>query len=223
MPVCEMFASLQGEGIWLGVPSAFVRFAGCNLACTWCDTPYASREPLEYEDTSMEDILAFATSDAEVRHVVLTGGEPMLQPLLPELTRQLKARGLTITIETNGTLPPGDVVCDLGSLSPKLPNSGHGLDCVSPCQPETARAWLDHSDCQFKFVIQTRGNIAAVHAFLEALGRDVSPERIFLMPEGRHPGQIAERTATLVELCRETGFRYGRRLQLDLFGDTRGT
>jgi 7-carboxy-7-deazaguanine synthase len=217
-----MFVSLQGEGLWLGVPSVFVRFASCNLACTWCDTPYASREPLEFEDLPVSEILGFATADPKVRHVVLTGGEPMLQPLLPELTRELKARGCIITIETNGTIPPGDVVCDLASLSPKLPNSGHG-EPVSPCHPETARAWLEHGDCQLKFVMQDRENISAVRAFLEGLDRDVSPERIFLMPEGRHPDQIAERTAALVDLCLDTGFRYGRRLQLDLFGDTRGT
>ena len=223
MPVAEMFVSLQGEGIWLGVPSVFIRFAGCNLACTWCDTPYASREPLECRDVAVDEIVAYASQDTEVRHVVLTGGEPMLQPLLPGLTGDLKTQGLTITIETNGTIPPGDVVCDLASLSPKLPNSGHRAPTVSPGTPDTFRRWLDHCPCQFKFVIQAAQDIADVRTLLEQLQRDVQPERVFLMPEGRQADQIAAKTDMLVELCRQTGFRYGRRLQLDLFGDTRGT
>lgn len=219
MPVCEQFVSLQGEGIWLGVPSVFIRFAGCNLACPWCDTPYASREPLEFRDVPLTELVAYATADPKVRQVVLTGGEPLLQPLLPELTRQLKAQGLTITIETNGTLPPGDVVCDLASLSPKLANSG----AVPAGCPEAARAWFDRFPCQFKFVIMAAENIGDVQAFLGQLQRDVLPERVFLMPEGRESAQIAARTDLLVALCRHTGFRYGRRLQLDLFGSKRGT
>ena len=223
MPVCERFVSLQGEGIWLGVPSAFLRFAGCNLACRWCDTPYASRAPLECESIPMAELVAWATADPAVRHVVLTGGEPMLQPMLPELARQLAARDRKVTIETNGTIPPAGIACDLASLSPKLRNSGHGGPSVSPCPPPVARQWLAHCPCQLKFVIQEERDLDDVREFLGELDRGVQPEHVFLMPEGRRPEEIAARTEMLVRFCLETGFRYGRRLQLDLFGDTRGT
>ena len=78
MKISELFYSIQGEGKLTGVPSVFVRASGCNLRCTWCDTPYASWEP-EGENFSVaqivERVIAFPA-----RHVVLTGGEPMMMP-----------------------------------------------------------------------------------------------------------------------------------------------
>ena len=104
--ITEIFYSIQGEGELVGVPSVFVRTSGCNLRCAWCDTPYASWNP-EGRRWSAQEVFEKVVSFSGASHVVLTGGEPMLAPDLPELAALLHAAGWHITIETAGTLPPG--------------------------------------------------------------------------------------------------------------------
>jgi len=79
MKIAEIFYSVQGEGGLVGVPSIFIRTSGCNLRCSWCDTPYASWHP-EGEELSIGRILELTTEYRAARHVVLTGGEPMIMP-----------------------------------------------------------------------------------------------------------------------------------------------
>ena len=100
MWISEIFYSLQGEGELTGVPSVFIRFAGCNLRCSWCDTKYASWTP-EGTHLSMDEILA-EVERHPAAHVVLTGGEPMIAKELPDLASRLRAGGKHITIETGG-------------------------------------------------------------------------------------------------------------------------
>ncbi len=96
----EIFESLQGEGRNTGRPCVFVRFAGCNLACPWCDTDVAPRFALSRDDL-VKEILSY-----RVTSVVLTGGEPTLVEGMPELVAALKAAGRWIAVETNGTNDP---------------------------------------------------------------------------------------------------------------------
>ncbi|HUB33862.1 MAG TPA: 7-carboxy-7-deazaguanine synthase QueE, partial [Bryobacteraceae bacterium] len=117
MRIAELFYSLQGEGSLVGVPSVFIRTTGCNLRCSWCDTPYTSWQP-EGTDWSLRQILAEVRAHP-ARHAVVTGGEPMIQPEIIPLTEQLRAAGLHITVETAGTVFQ-PVACDLMSISPKL-------------------------------------------------------------------------------------------------------
>src|SRR6185295_2947554 len=91
MKISEIFYSIQGEGILAGVPSVFLRTSGCNLRCTWCDTPYTSWNP-EGSEMSLEAIWEAASLHA-ARHAVVTGGEPMIAPRIVELTEGLRARG----------------------------------------------------------------------------------------------------------------------------------
>ena len=120
MRIAEIFRSIQGEGFLTGTRSVFVRTSGCNLRCSYCDTPYTSWTP-EGEDLSVDEIAA-RIDELDCRHVVLTGGEPMLFAELIPLAAGLRRRGKHITIETAGTLYL-PVECDLMSLSPKLSNS----------------------------------------------------------------------------------------------------
>jgi 7-carboxy-7-deazaguanine synthase len=129
MRIAEVFFSVQGEGSLVGVPSVFVRTSGCNLRCTWCDTPYTSWQP-EGDDRSLDSILEEVRGFG-AKHVVVTGGEPMIAPAIVQLTERLKQLDLHITIETAGTvLAP--VRADLMSISPKLANS-------TPHQRESGR------------------------------------------------------------------------------------
>ena len=110
----EIFESLQGEGRNSGRPCVFVRFAGCNLACPWCDTDRARRLSLPLEDL-VDEIASF-----KPKSVILTGGEPTLVADMPELIAALKARGYWIAVETNGTNAPDWLAfVDYVACSPK--------------------------------------------------------------------------------------------------------
>ncbi|RLS48639.1 MAG: 7-carboxy-7-deazaguanine synthase QueE, partial [Planctomycetota bacterium] len=117
MKIAEVFHSIQGEGLLAGIPSVFVRTSGCNLRCWFCDTPYSSWEP-EGEKLDPAEILQ-QVLDIDCKHVVITGGEPMLWPSLVELVDGLRRAGRHVTVETAGTLDV-PLVCDLASISPKL-------------------------------------------------------------------------------------------------------
>ena len=99
-PLVEIFESLQGEGRNTGRPVVFVRFAGCNLACPWCDTDVAKRFEL-----SLEELVAEVRTH-RAKSVILTGGEPTIQKGMDELVAALKAAGYWIGVETNGTDEP---------------------------------------------------------------------------------------------------------------------
>jgi len=116
----ERFVSVQGEGSLVGVPSSFVRVSGCNLRCTWCDTPRSSWAP-EGERQSLEEIVSWCALGP--RHVVLTGGEPLLFARCAPLSRALRAAGHHLTIETAGSVWCEGVEADLMSISPKLSHS----------------------------------------------------------------------------------------------------
>jgi 7-carboxy-7-deazaguanine synthase len=226
MKIAEIFYSIQGEGLLAGVPSVFVRTSGCNLRCTWCDTPYTSWKP-EGEDRTLDDILA------EVRrhrptHVVVTGGEPMLTEDIVLLTKRLRETDLHVTIETAGTVYQ-PVVCGLMSVSPKLANS-------TPRQREEGR-WAAHHErlryqpdvlkrlmaenpYQLKFVVCTPEDLEEINKIIEETGAD--RERVILMPEGIDPQAIYSRARWLADICKTQNVRYGPRLHIDIWGNERG-
>ena len=117
MVVNEIFYSLQGEGFLAGVPSVFVRLAGCPLRCRWCDTKYAWDETAGAEQSI--GAIVEAVRQWPCKFIVITGGEPMINPDLPDLVRELKASGKHITIETAGIAFIPDMPCDLMSISPE--------------------------------------------------------------------------------------------------------
>ncbi len=222
MKIAEVFYSVQGEGILVGVPSVFVRTSGCNLRCSWCDTPYTSWTP-EGTSLAVDEIVA-RVRQYPARHVVVTGGEPMLFAETTELTEQLRAARLHITIETAGTVDRG-VECDLMSISPKLANSTpEGPWALQHdrlrYQPDVLRRLIARYSFQLKFVIAHESDLAEVKAMLADLS--APPERVVLMPEGTTPGVLAERGRWLTQICMREGFRYSPRLHVDLWGTERG-
>ena len=121
MRVTEIFFSIQGEGTRAGRPCVFVRFTGCDLRCNYCDTAYAFTGGRE---ASREEILA-EVARHPCRLVLLTGGEPMLQRELPDLARDLLARGYEVLVETHGQAPLDslpDAVVRIADV--KTPESG---------------------------------------------------------------------------------------------------
>jgi 7-carboxy-7-deazaguanine synthase len=230
MLISEIFHSIQGEGELTGVPSVFVRTSGCNLRCVWCDTPYASWQP-EGKPLTVEGVVAEIMKHPP-RHVVLTGGEPMVAPGISELADALTRLGRHVTIETAATIAPGGIACDLASLSPKLLNSApdprkHGTwrrkHEALRWQPDIVRAWLDAYPWQLKFVVTQPADIEEIEGMLAQLRRDVPRHKVLLMPEGTTASALRERSLWLSELCKQRGFRYAFRLQIELYGNTRGT
>ena len=229
MRIAEIFHSIQGEGLLAGVPSVFVRTSGCNLRCHWCDTPYASWKP-EGPEMSVAEILR-KVSDWDCRHIVLTGGEPMIAPDLPALAAALRKAGQHITIETAATVVPAGIACDLASLSPKLSNSTPPPERdpawakkheASRLQPSVISDWIRNYAFQLKFVVSTEQDISEIKNLLSLL--PPAPfHQILLMPEGIDFQTLAEKAGWLVEVCKREGFRFCPRLHIELFGHTRGT
>ncbi len=232
LPISETFTSIQGEGKLTGVPSFFIRVSGCNLRCGWCDTPYASWSP-EGTPQPLDNLVDQAQASG-VKHVVLTGGEPMMFDSSTELTQQLRSRGLHITIETAGTIHR-DLACDLMSISPKLANSdpvfGDARDPLGVWRQRhqqrrtnttALQALIDsYVNRQLKFVVTSPADLAEIDTLLSQL-HNWSPDDIQLMPEGITP-PTREQTEWVVGECLRRNWRYCRRLHIDLFGNKRGT
>jgi 7-carboxy-7-deazaguanine synthase len=231
MLISEIFYSVQGEGELTGVPSVFVRTSGCNLRCAWCDTPYASWNP-EGTTHTVEEIVTQVERYPQARHVVLTGGEPMIAKDIRPLAAGLRALGRHITIETAATVAPEDIACDLASLSPKLLNSApdpvehmawRKKHEATRWQPDVVRAWVDHYPYQFKFVVARPEDVEELEHMLAALHREIPRHKVLLMPEATTLETMRMRAAWLAELCKARGYRYAHRLHIELYGNKRGT
>jgi len=227
--LAELFYSIQGEGKLCGVPSAFVRTSGCNLRCTWCDTPYTSWSP-EGEEAAVAQIVG-RVRETGARHVVVTGGEPMIAPQIGALCAALKAEHLHVTVETAGTVFH-PVPMDLASISPKLANS-------TPHEREGGRFAAAHEqqrlnlgviqrfidgagDFQLKFVVMGEEDLEEIATVLAGL-RGWKPADVLLMPEGTDVATLRGREPWVAEVCKQHGYRYCPRLHIALYGHARGT
>lgn len=239
IPISEEFSSIQGEGMCTGVHSYFVRTGGCNLRCFWCDTPYTSWKP-EMKQTEVSEIFQRIVADP-ARHVVITGGEPMLFPEpVAALIKLCNDIGKPVTIETNGTIYDSRVQPNLWSVSPKLPSSaptadnGQGgsetlnlnarelhlknIECADlrmffkPTQESTA--------CQFKFVVTTPRDVEDVETL--CVKHRVPKHLIWLMPEGRTAVEVLEKQKWVADLCKERGYNLSTRLHTLIWGARRG-
>lgn len=226
MRIAELFYSVQGEGMLVGMPSVFVRTSGCNLRCSFCDTPYTSWNP-EGSNQSVDDILK-RIKEYDCKYVVLTGGEPMIAPEIEMLCDRLKNDGFHLTIETAATVYK-PIRADLMSLSPKLANSAPPVESGWAERHErdrinlhVIRQFMEHFACQFKFVIDQPEDIAEVQDLLAQLPT-ISKEHIFLMPQATIVEELVKKGRWIAELCKADGYRFGPRLHIDLWGHTRGT
>lgn len=228
MRVAEIYRSVQGEGLLTGVESVFVRASGCNLRCKFCDTPHASWTP-EGDDLAVEEIVERVEALA-CRHVVLTGGEPMLHSELTPLCDDLARAGLHLTIETAGTLDLA-VRSDLMSISPKLSNSTpparehpdwSARHERSRSRPHVVRRLVRDYAYQVKFVVDRHEDCLEVEEYLHDLP-EIDRSLVLLMPQGVGVAELAEREAWLRPYCEREGLKYCPRRQIEWFGPRRGT
>jgi 7-carboxy-7-deazaguanine synthase len=228
MRIAEIFRSMQGEGFLTGTDSVFVRTAGCNLRCWFCDTPYASWHP-RGDDRSVHDVVRLVLGFG-VEHVVLTGGEPMLFSELIPLCAELTGHGCHITVETAGTLYL-PVRCDLMSISPKLSNSSprpgeherrrRRHDRTRHAPQVIHRLTKEHA-YQMKFVIDEPLDLDEVESYLAEFP-DLDRNCVLLMPQGTDATTL-QRTETWLEPeCRARGFRFCPRKHVEWYGLVPGT
>ena len=247
MVINEIFYSLQGEGFLAGVPSVFVRLAGCPLHCRWCDTKYAWDQRAG-EDYNISDIVKTVLRRKEspeqqwpCKFIVITGGEPMINPDLPQLVRQLKTTGKHITIETAGItgwdgleareftarMAVPQMPCDLMSISPKLSNS-------APTDPELAavhedsrldiavlQELLDNYEYQLKFIVDSQDDLPEIQQTIEKIG-SVNPEKVMLMPQAATRDELLAKSPMVANMCKQSGFVFSQRLQVLLWNNQKG-
>jgi 7-carboxy-7-deazaguanine synthase len=231
MKINEIFYSIQGEGFLAGTPSIFIRVADCPLNCRWCDTKYAFEEA-DAKDYSIEQIIK-KIQQWDCRHIVITGGEPMINPdlskriELPDLVQAVKDLDKYITIETNGIAFIPEMPCDLMSISPKLSNT-------IPNDSETARfhdesrldlailsVLLDEYDYQIKFVVDSEDDLPEIQETIEKIG-NVNLHRVMLMPQAKTRVDFIQKAPMVAELCKKTGYAFSPRLQIVLWNTSKG-
>ncbi len=215
----EIFHSIQGEGVSQGAPSVFVRLAGCNLACSWCDTAYSwngSATPLKLSAEEVAD----AVLQYPCARIVVTGGEPLIQQkALPELFALLPEH--FIEVETNGTILPDDaVIRSVGqfNVSPKLPHSGN--DAAKSWRPDVLRRLAATGKAWFKFVVSCEDDLTHILNVSPATG--IPKEKILIMPLAATGAELTAMREQTVAWCLRRGLRFSDRLHIAIWGDKKG-
>ena len=247
----EIFGpTIQGEGMFSGVPSFFVRFNGCNLRCCFkggsiCDTAYTSHKPessfFEYTSAALAEIKSLIDTNPQVSDIVFTGGEPMLQQeaiaaIIDELDQCYD--NLCYTVETNGTLPVGESIkgkIDLWSISPKLSNStyfaGHNISKTLQAAHNSFRlnykaicTYLDDAPTQLKFVYTDEETEQEIKEWMDGLYRvkHIVNAPVLIMPEGETAAQISKISEKAVQACIRNGWRFCDRVHIRIWGNKRG-
>jgi 7-carboxy-7-deazaguanine synthase len=230
----ELFGpTFQGEGPFTGRRCSFVRFALCNLTCSWCDTPYtwdwngrngiAYNKADEVHPTSIHDIMdRLATHGTDL--VILTGGEPLVQASAHhELVTELVGHGYTVQTETNGTLIPAGQLATPNeqihwSVSPKLDSAGMSVD--QTIIPAALQWFAAQPNATFKFVVT---DLAAVKQTAKLVNRYNLPHnRVWLMPEGITAEAIQTALPDVAAAALDHGYQLSSRLHVTTWGDQRG-
>ena len=240
----EIFHSLQGEGVNLGVPSVFIRSSLCNLHCRWCDTDYTwnwEGTPWQHDRETSESgyqkfkrkeyIVEMPIPDVVAKidsfscyNIILTGGEPLQQEAawvgLMQLLTSLNP-AYRFEVETNGTLVPSEVFDDAVhqyNVSPKLSNSGNPDNLR--INPDALSFFSVSPKAWYKFVIAEPTDLEEVETLISQY--NLPQARVILMPEGRDETSLQHRRLWLADICRDRNYRYSDRLHIQLWGSKRG-
>jgi 7-carboxy-7-deazaguanine synthase len=222
----EVFDSLQGEGVNMGKPCRFVRLALCNLHCHYCDTKYTwDFKQFDYEKEVREEsvqALADQLRRAPAGHVVITGGEPLLQQRALAKVLERVPTELFLEVETNGTRVPLPELLsriDQWNVSPKL--AGAGDPESARIRPEALTALRDTGRAYLKLVVRSEGERDEAEQLRERFG--FTRERTLLMPEATTPEQLEARSPQVAAWSQALNVRFSSRLHVALWGGRRGT
>ncbi len=215
----EIFYSVQGEGVSVGKPSIFIRLAGCNLACAWCDTAYSWNGSVKAVHLSLEEIVN-KILQYPCKHLVITGGEPLLQQkALLKLVEMLPE--FSFEIETNGSVKPLPELLERVeqvNVSPKLEHSGNFLS--KAWNPAALQAFAQSGKAWFKFVVSSESDI--VHLLVESERLGISRSRILLMPQAKTRDELNLSRSRVVNWCLKYNVRFSDRLHISIWGDKKG-
>ncbi len=215
----EIFHSIQGEGVSQGTPCVFLRLAGCNLACSWCDTAYSWDGTAPGARLTPEKA-AELVLQYPCRRLVLTGGEPLIQQkAIPAMLRLLPNHA--VEVETNGTLMPDEELLERVTqfnVSPKLPHSGN--DAAKIWKPAILRHLAGTGKAWFKFVVASEDDVKAVLRRASEAG--IPAERILIMPLASTREELDARRARIVEWCLRRGLRFSDRLHIAIWDSKKG-
>jgi len=225
MRINEIFYSLQGEGFFAGVPSVFVRLAGCPLRCRWCDAKYTWEQTAgtTYSIAKIVEIV----QKWPCKFVVITGGEPMINSDLPKLVQELKASGKHVTIETAGIAYMPDMFCDLMSISSKLSNSAPEDAKLAAVHEDSRldvavlRELIDNYKYQLKFVVDSQDDVHEIQQTIEKVG-NIDSNKVMLMPQAATRDELLSKSPMVAEICKSTGYTFCQRLQVMLWNNERG-
>ena len=213
-----IFSSIQGEGPNIGVPCIFIRLAGCNLNCEFCDTKFSWSKG---KDMSIKDIITKIKTFKNINHIVITGGEPMLQiENILKLRGQLESDFINNTdavlynyeLETNGSLWNDDITSCFQyiSISPKKKTILH---------PDLIKERLNNNII-FKFVIENAKSFNFWNLFIKEL--NIYKRQVYMMPQSRTRQEFIGNGQDLATLCIKHGYRFAPRLQLVLWDKRQG-
>ena len=225
MKISEIFKSIQGEGTNAGKPSIFLRTAECNLKCTWCDTKYTwdwknfdySKEVKEISIKEIREII----ERFHLRHLVITGGEPLMQQDdLAELLVFLKPE-FYVEIETNGTILPNNALSalvDQWNVSPKTKNSGNPLEM---CEDNECYAFFSkQKNCYFKYVVENKDDLMEIHHLMKK--HRLEKNRVLLMTQAITKEELLERENNVFLLSKENDLGFSPRMHVTKWGSQRG-
>ena len=225
MQINEIFKSIQGEGPNFGKPAIFLRTAQCNLKCTWCDTKYTCDwknydYTKEVKEMTLEEIKE-RILDLEIKHLVITGGEPLLQQDdLADLLSFLKP-DFYVEIETNCTILPNKMLTDLvdqWNVSPKTENSGNPLELYE--NDECYYFFANQENCFFKYVVENESDIPEIKKFVTKY--NIPENRVQLMTQASTKEEISAREKSISELAKANNFLFSPRLHVAMWGAQRG-
>ena len=225
MQINEIFKSIQGEGPNFGKPAIFLRTAQCNLKCTWCDTKYTwdwknYDYAKEVKEMTIEEIKE-QLMDLEIKHLVITGGEPLLQQDdLADLLSFLKP-DFYVEIETNCTILPNKMLTDLvdqWNVSPKTENSGNPLELYE--NDECYYFFANQENCFFKYVVENESDIPEIKKFVTKY--NIPENRVQLMTQASTKEEISAREKSISELAKANNFLFSPRLHVAMWGAQRG-
>ena len=225
MLINELFYSLQGEGFLAGLPSVFIRIAGCPLRCRWCDTKYAWSKEAGRQYSA--DQIIQAVKKWPCSNVVITGGEPMVEPDLVQLAGGLKVAGKHITIETAGIAYVPDMPCDLMSISPKLSNSVPDKVKLAEVHKDSRLdlavlgELISNYNYQLKFVAESVNDLAEIQELLDKID-NVDVTKVMLMPQAGTRDELLAKSTMVADMCKFVGFAFSQRLQVLLWNNERG-
>lgn len=225
LKVSEIFASIQGEGASAGEPATFLRLAGCNLHCVWCDTKYTwDWRNFEYDrEVTRLSIAAVATrlNALAPRRLVITGGEPLIQQAGIAVLLQSLGSEWTIEVETNGTFTPDAALLariDQWNVSPKLAHASDPL--AVRIKLETLQAFARAPNAWLKVVIQESNDLTELDQLL--VQASWPKERILLMPQAASAADLEQRTPLISALALQRGVGTSPRLHVARWNGKRG-